>query len=644
MNVDGLKVSGIGSREDQIITIHQIIDDGLKINTRIGNESKIPSFCSEEYEKLIPCYTVSYEKSGASVRFITLLEIGKVDESLEIALRENELEIVSSKGNYIIELQELSQADFPKRISPPIKKVDSIKAEISFDGKKWNSLNNLTIGISSNQNIVINLSSSFKNSKKMIKVEGVEEYFSNDNVVETSIPYFSNQNFKIFEQEDYIPIFGYHKIIPDDQTIIAKTSEIHQSKFEEQIAFATNVMECNWITMSELTYYLKNQRKVPKSSCVINFDDSTLYQYIYALPILEAYHVKATFYTIVGEVGIVTNRMTWSQLDRLIKLGHDIESHTYNVTKGINSENLSGRRLFFQLLEPKRVLEDRYNLSVETFAYPLGEWNKEVVDLMSSTGYKIGRDTSKDNTWRDVRAVTVFTNTNLTFDNTGGNNNSYETNVGPFHMFYYKPELKTFDQIYKDLAYNTWWQFEENYKVENGISSDVRALSSINPTNTSHGVISLEKINTMMSTPFILSRTGDYYLEIVSSKTDSSLTRMGEQYSLKIDERAIPLNVDTASCTKSGKISFCSHIGRLHISAGKHELIIQSKKKSVYLDKFRLYREITPQKTYNLEIIETTTSINMENKEVKSSIRSIKRLDAQKKFYLLRRIKSFFGI
>src|SRR3989344_3024981 len=90
----------------------------------------------------------------------------------------------------------------------------------------------------------------------------------------------------------------------------------------------TNILGCRWFTFGELmeSYILKN-KKIPKRACAINFDDGRSDGYTTIFPILKKYGIHATFYVITDFLG-KQEYMSWEQVDRLYREGHEIGSHT----------------------------------------------------------------------------------------------------------------------------------------------------------------------------------------------------------------------------------------------------------------------------------------------------------------------------
>ena len=99
-----------------------------------------------------------------------------------------------------------------------------------------------------------------------VDVIGVDTYFPIKNTTWLDIPARKNsETFRVYEQEDFLPILGYHYVVPDDQEIpeSKKFLEIHASKFEEQIDYMTNTLGCRWFTFGDLmeNYVLKKEEQ-----------------------------------------------------------------------------------------------------------------------------------------------------------------------------------------------------------------------------------------------------------------------------------------------------------------------------------------------------------------------------------------------
>ena len=128
-----------------------------------------------------------------------------------------------------------------------------------------------------------------------------------------------------------LPILMYHNINPAPE----KSSGlcISVEKFEQQ---------CAYIQKKYTTYHfseLENRQSLTTKSLIITFDDVTENQLLYAVPILEKYNLKATFFipfAYVGATDLWNNGtekiMTVAQLKRLPK-NIELGLHSYHHKK-----------------------------------------------------------------------------------------------------------------------------------------------------------------------------------------------------------------------------------------------------------------------------------------------------------------------
>jgi len=114
----------------------------------------------------------------------------------------------------------------------------------------------------------------------------------------------------------------------------------------------------------------------------ITFDDGAerkASQHKVGAPILERHGVKATFY--VCPAGI----KDWSPWLELSRGGHEIGSHTMTHVDLLEISGAPPMRasfLPFEVVESKKVIEDRTGKECATFAYPYGKHNARVKSLV----------------------------------------------------------------------------------------------------------------------------------------------------------------------------------------------------------------------------------------------------------------------
>ncbi len=138
---------------------------------------------------------------------------------------------------------------------------------------------------------------------------------------------------------------------------------------------------------------------------VLSFDDGLLDNYENAVPILNDFGFKATFFVIPGFDNITrwVNPKTsrWSDYKKegftlpfpsmqkqhrmeLLNLGMEIGSHTLSHPK---LNKIPRKQLQTEISGSKHILEDQLGVEVSTFCYPKGRFDNDVLDSVAKAGY-----------------------------------------------------------------------------------------------------------------------------------------------------------------------------------------------------------------------------------------------------------------
>ena len=174
-------------------------------------------------------------------------------------------------------------------------------------------------------------------------------------------------------------VLNYHKI--DDVHI---SLAVTRRDFERQMAYLS---ENNYhsITPDELYAGILGQGELPENPVLITFDDGYEDNYRNAYPILQKYGFKATIFVVAGFIGRYPNYLTWDQALELEKNGISIESHT--VTHR-SMTDLSDDELRKELVDSKKLIEERLGKKVNYIAYPTGTYNLHIGQLVREAGYQ----------------------------------------------------------------------------------------------------------------------------------------------------------------------------------------------------------------------------------------------------------------
>ena len=151
-------------------------------------------------------------------------------------------------------------------------------------------------------------------------------------------------------------------------------------------------------TVSEL---VEQADTLPEKSFAITFDDGYADNLLLALPLLKKYHCKATLYLVVdrfnrdwsmqrkrhhddGELQQET-KLTDEQVQEMLDSGC-IELGSHSMTHA-NFLNIESAAVYQELVESKKALEDRFGISVNSFAYPFGFYLPQQLGLVKQAGY-----------------------------------------------------------------------------------------------------------------------------------------------------------------------------------------------------------------------------------------------------------------
>ncbi len=492
--------------------------------------------------------------------------------------------------------------EYTKKRNLKHKVSNIIKMNLTKDDDRWMLNGTNTEYFLSDEKGQLIIGSYNKNKRFKVKVEGIGESNSFQGKTKLDLP--SNalaKKIRVYEQEDYLPIFGYHYVSPDDKKIEKRRHflEMHLSDFHRQVDYATNELGCRWMTFGEaMEKYVIPEKKLPRHTCVMTFDDGHKDGYEYIFPVLKEFNVSATFYIISGFIG-TPGYLTWEQLDEIYRQGSEVGAHTVSGEGLVKADWFEKREhrkfthkdLVWQITESKKQLRAE-GYDTKTFAYPLGEWNDEIVNVIKNDGFIAARDTSRDYTTLDPRAPAVGMNSDFIW-----------------HMNYFKPELATNKELKNKMAYSGWWQFEDGYQVEQDENQNIHRLSSLKDlTPKTYELVTLPDKGDKISNKFLLGNGGDFTLEIFASTGEVGHGAYSYLNDIKVTIDNKPYKTkagQSKNCKLKSNRYYCSFSVEAPLKAGKHILSITNNYTGfLRLDKFRLFRELNLKESYKLSIME----------------------------------------
>ena len=192
-------------------------------------------------------------------------------------------------------------------------------------------------------------------------------------------------------------ILMYHMIAAPRPGARFNGLRVPPHRFERQLRWLS---QRGWrsFTVSEL---LARGSTLPDKSFAITFDDGYADNLLRALPLLQKYGFKATLYLVVdrferdwsmqrkqhhsgGELKREA-KLSDEQVDELLASGC-IELGSHSVTHA-NFQRMERESVCRELMQSRKMLEERFAVPVLSFAYPFGLYHPYQVELVKQAGY-----------------------------------------------------------------------------------------------------------------------------------------------------------------------------------------------------------------------------------------------------------------
>ena len=176
-----------------------------------------------------------------------------------------------------------------------------------------------------------------------------------------------------------IPVLMYHNISKEKNY-----QDVHVKAFYNQMKLMKK-MGYNAVNLNKINS--KNYQK----NFVITFDDAYQNIHNYVMPILKELDYTATCFFVSNYINQfnywdINNKnfkkiqlMTDAQLNDWKDNDFEIGSHSLDHS---NLNNLNENELIAQLSDSKKIFKDKFNIDVESFSYPYGKYNKNVIQLV----------------------------------------------------------------------------------------------------------------------------------------------------------------------------------------------------------------------------------------------------------------------
>lgn len=185
-----------------------------------------------------------------------------------------------------------------------------------------------------------------------------------------------------------VPVLSYHHFSPDRPDKLTVT----RSTFEEQMKFLKD-RGYRVITLNQLFDFLDFKSQIPKKSIVITIDDGWRSTYDIAFPILKQYGYPATLFIYTDLIVGSEKTLSWDLIQEMANNGMDIQCHTKSHRNLTTTEQKESYKHYFEAIEKeisvcKTIVKKKVNRDVKYLAYPYGDTNPLVNELLKKEGYR----------------------------------------------------------------------------------------------------------------------------------------------------------------------------------------------------------------------------------------------------------------
>lgn len=148
----------------------------------------------------------------------------------------------------------------------------------------------------------------------------------------------------------------------------------------------------NVVSLNQLLKYLQ-AKNIPPKTIVLTFDDGYEDNYFNVFPILKKYNFPAIIFLTTGFIGkeipnsagIPLRALNWYQIREMHNSGLiDFQPHTMSHPKltKISLENAKK-----EILESKKIIEEKLNKECHFFSYPHGNFNEEIKEILRKNDF-----------------------------------------------------------------------------------------------------------------------------------------------------------------------------------------------------------------------------------------------------------------
>jgi peptidoglycan/xylan/chitin deacetylase (PgdA/CDA1 family) len=179
-----------------------------------------------------------------------------------------------------------------------------------------------------------------------------------------------------------VPILMYHRVV--DSGELGHAYDTTAEKFERDLDYLRE----SGIRSASFAEYLEALRtgKWPTAErrVILTFDDALVSYHRIALPLLERYSQRATFFIPTGFLERDPGQLSVAQLREMHEAGMEIQSHSHSHPF---LSQLKPEELRDELVRSRDLLEKHLAAPVRVVACPGGRYNRKVIRMAHEVGY-----------------------------------------------------------------------------------------------------------------------------------------------------------------------------------------------------------------------------------------------------------------
>lgn len=183
-------------------------------------------------------------------------------------------------------------------------------------------------------------------------------------------------------------VLQYHHVANDTPPV----TSISPDQFREHMEYLKENNYTIW-PLDRLVNAVRDGEPVPDRTVTITFDDAYLNIYTNGFDILKEFGWPFTIFVSTEFIGTnKTQYLTWQQLEEMQNAGALIENHTHSHThllRKLDGESDADwkARIRSEILTAEEAIEENLGTSSTLFAYPYGEYNDEILEIVEDLGY-----------------------------------------------------------------------------------------------------------------------------------------------------------------------------------------------------------------------------------------------------------------